>query len=83
MLKIFCQLLCLIILSTFLLFAIKEEVSVIGRICCDSNGKLNAQSVLLEGSQHLSSGVRVKLDLSEIRQFALFPGQVKSRLSRF
>lgn len=82
MLKIFCQLLWLIILSTFLLFAIKEEVSVIGRICCDSNGKLNAQSVLLEGSQDLSSGVRVKLDLSEIRQFALFPGQVKSRLSR-
>lgn len=53
-------------------------MSVIGRICCDSNGKLNAQSVLLEGSQDLSSGVRVKLDLSEIRQFALFPGQVKA-----
>ena len=81
MLKIFCQLLCLIVFSTFLLFTMKEEVSVIGRICCDSNGKLNAQSVLLEGSQDLSSGVRVKLDLSEIRQFALFPGQVKSRLS--
>lgn len=54
----------------------KEEVSVIGRVCCDSNGKLNAQSVMLEGSQELSSGARVKLDLSEVRQFALFPGQV-------
>ncbi|XP_074630712.1 DNA polymerase alpha subunit B-like [Acropora palmata] len=54
----------------------QEDVSVIGRICCDSNGKLNAQSVLLEGSQELSAGSRVKLDLSEVRQFALFPGQV-------
>ncbi|KAL9953110.1 hypothetical protein ACROYT_G040470 [Oculina patagonica] len=54
----------------------QEEVSVIGRICCDSNGKLNPQSVILEGSQELSSGQRIKLDLSEMRQFALFPGQV-------
>jgi len=51
-------------------------VSVIGRICCDSNGKLNSQSVILEGSQDLSSGQQIKLDLSEFRQFALFPGQV-------
>jgi len=51
-------------------------VSVIGRICCDSNGKLNSQSVILEGSQELSSGQQIKLDLSELRQFALFPGQV-------
>lgn len=58
------------------LLNLKEDISVIGRICCDSNGKLNAQSVLLEGSQELSAGSRVKLDLSEIRQFALFPGQV-------
>ena len=57
---------------------VKEDVSVIGRICCDSNGKLNAQSVLLEGSQELSAGSRVKLDLSEVRQFALFPGQVST-----
>jgi len=58
------------------LFQLKEEVSVIGRICCDSNGKLNSQSVILEGSQELSSGQQIKLDLSELRQFALFPGQV-------
>ena len=31
---------------------------------------------MLEGSQELSAGVRVKLDLSEVRQFTLFPGQV-------
>ncbi|XP_058947693.2 DNA polymerase alpha subunit B [Pocillopora verrucosa] len=54
----------------------QEEVSVIGRVCCDSNGKLNAQSVILEGSQEISSGQRIKLDLSELRQFTVFPGQV-------
>lgn len=62
--------------TVFSFFQLKEEVSVIGRICCDSNGKLNPQSVILEGSQELSSGQRIKLDLSELRQFALFPGQV-------
>ena len=51
-------------------------MSVIGRICCDSNGKLNSQSVILEGSQELTSGQQIKLDLSELHQFALFPGQV-------
>lgn len=45
-------------------------------MCCDSNGKLNAQSVILEGSQEISSGQRIKLDLSELRQFTVFPGQV-------
>ena len=53
---------------------------VIGRVCCDSNGKLNAQSVMLEGSQEMCAGQRVKLDLSQIRQFALFPGQVSSKI---
>ena len=54
----------------------QEEVYVTGRICCDSNGKLNSQSVILEGSQELSSGHQINLGLSELRQFGLFPGQV-------
>lgn len=49
---------------------------VVGRVCCDANGKLNAQSVILEGSLDLANGQTVKLDLSEVSQFALFPGQV-------
>ena len=49
---------------------------MVGRVCCDANGKLNAQSVILEGSHDSSGGQTVKLDLSEIPQFALFPGQV-------
>lgn len=46
-----------------------------GQICCDSNGKLNAQSVLLEaGPEH--GGQQVAVDLSELKEYSLFPGQV-------
>ena len=54
----------------------QEEVTVVGRICCDSNGKLNAKSVLLEGSVDMSSGKTIPVDLSQLKEFALFPGQV-------
>lgn len=48
---------------------------MLGQVCCDSNGKLNAQSVLLEASQE--HGARqVPVDLSELQEYSLFPGQV-------
>ena len=47
-----------------------------GRICCDSQGKLNAKSVLLEGSRQTSAGKQIAVDLSELKKYALFPGQV-------
>jgi len=52
-------------------------VNVVGRVCCDSVGKLNASSLMLEGSLDLSYGQQVKVDLTNLQQFALFPGQVK------
>ncbi|XP_071961959.1 DNA polymerase alpha subunit B-like [Antedon mediterranea] len=55
---------------------IQESTTVIGRICCDSNGRLNSSSVLLEGSVDSSSGKRVQVNLSELKEFSLFPGQV-------
>ena len=57
-------------------FHIQEEAVVVGRICCDCDGKLNAQSVVLEGSQDVSSGCQVPVDLSQLSQYALFPGQI-------
>ena len=49
----------------------------IGRICCEgAEGKLNAKSVMLEGSLALCNGRRIRLDLSHISDFALFPGQI-------
>ena len=54
----------------------QEEVTVVGRICCDSNGKLNAKSVLLEGSVDMSAGKTIPVDLTQLKEYALFPGQV-------
>ncbi|XP_057707050.1 DNA polymerase alpha subunit B isoform X2 [Corythoichthys intestinalis] len=53
----------------------QDSVSVLGQVCCDSNGKLNAQSVLLEAGQE-QGGQQVRVDLSELQQYSLFPGQV-------
>ncbi|NXI67524.1 DPOA2 polymerase, partial [Anseranas semipalmata] len=54
----------------------QEPVTVLGQIGCDSNGKLNARSAVLEGDRERSSGGRVPLDLSELADFSLFPGQI-------
>lgn len=49
-----------------------------GQICCDSNGKLNAHSVLLEAGSE-QGGQQVPVDLSELKEYSLFPGQVSRR----
>ncbi|XP_043102607.1 DNA polymerase alpha subunit B [Puntigrus tetrazona] len=54
---------------------VQDSVTVLGQVCCDSNGKLNAQSVLLEAGQE-QGGRQVPVDLSELKEFSLFPGQV-------
>ncbi|KAM9258895.1 DNA polymerase alpha subunit B [Morus bassanus] len=54
----------------------QEPVTVLGRIGCDSNGKLNAKSVMLEGDRQHSSGGQIPLDLSELKDYSLFPGQI-------
>lgn len=48
---------------------------MLGQICCDSNGKLNAQSVLLEAGPD-QGGQQVPVNLSELKEYSLFPGQV-------
>ncbi|XP_066282662.1 DNA polymerase alpha subunit B-like isoform X2 [Branchiostoma lanceolatum] len=55
----------------------QEPITVSGRVCCDmSTGRLNAHSVLLEGSTETSAGKTVHLDLSEVTEYSLFPGQI-------
>eukprot|EP01134_Creolimax_fragrantissima_P007842 CFRG7842T1 len=51
-------------------------VSIVGRVCCDSEGRLNDKSLMLEGTRDESAGERVSLDMSEMPAFSLFPGQV-------
>nr|XP_020447769.1 DNA polymerase alpha subunit B [Monopterus albus] len=53
----------------------QESITVMGQVCCDSNGKLNAQSVLLEAGPE-QGGQQVPVDLSELKEYSLFPGQV-------
>lgn len=57
-------------------FLPQEPVTLLGQIGCDSNGKLNNKSVILEGDREHSSGARVPVDLSELKEYSLFPGQV-------
>ncbi|XP_054838025.1 DNA polymerase alpha subunit B isoform X1 [Eublepharis macularius] len=54
----------------------QEPVAVLGQIGCDSNGKLNARSVILEGDREHSSGGQIPVDVSELVEYSLFPGQV-------
>lgn len=51
---------------------------MLGQICCDSNGKLNAQSVLLEAGPD-QGGQQVPVSLSELKEYSLFPGQVSKK----
>ena len=53
-----------------------EEFPSLGRICCDSEGRLNANSLLLQGTQDLSRGHALPIDVSKIKEYSLFPGQV-------
>lgn len=64
--------------SVFVSPHLQDSITVLGQICCDSNGKLNAQSVLLEAGPE-QGGQQVPVDLSELKEYSLFPGQVSRR----
>ena len=57
--------------------AVQEPEWFVGRIVCDSEGHLNASSALLEGTLQHSQGHSVRLDLSQLPSYRLFPGQVR------
>ncbi|CAL5225153.1 g7933 [Coccomyxa viridis] len=59
----------------------QEPEWFVGRIVCDSEGHLNASSVLLEGTLQHSQGHSVKLGLSQLPSYRLFPDQVPSLAS--
>ncbi|KAJ4372840.1 DNA-directed DNA polymerase alpha subunit pol12 [Didymella sp. IMI 355093] len=54
-----------------------NEIIAVGRIASDtSEGKLNAASLVLEGSRRFGSGRRVPLQLDALASYNFFPGQV-------
>ncbi|XP_065661952.1 DNA polymerase alpha subunit B isoform X2 [Hydra vulgaris] len=54
----------------------EDVLHVTGRVCCDSVGRLNSKSIVLEGSREFSTGKRMPIDLSEAKNYSLFPGQI-------
>ena len=48
-----------------------DPFPTLGRIFCDSEGRLNANSLLLQGTQDLSRGRALPLDLSKVIFFLL------------
>ena len=53
-----------------------EEVTIVGRICAEGDGKINASSAFIEGSRGFSNGCRARLDLTRCDDYAIFPGAV-------
>ena len=53
-----------------------EEVTIVGRICAEGDGKINAYSAFIEGSRGFSNGCRARLDLTRCDDYAIFPGAV-------
>lgn len=47
-----------------------------GKICCDAEGKLNAASIMLENPKELYYGDCVPLNMSKLKSYSVFPGQV-------
>lgn len=59
----------------------QDKICCVGRICNSAHqGRINATSVLLEGSRHTSGGARMEVDLSHLKKnkmdYSLFPGQI-------
>lgn len=47
-----------------------------GRICSDSEARLNQSSLMLETSRHVGLGSRVTVNVESVDVFSLFPGQI-------
>ena len=45
-------------------------------MCCDSDGRLNSKSIVLQGNQDVVRGRTLPLDPSQVPSYSLFPGQV-------
>ncbi|XP_022817574.1 DNA polymerase alpha subunit B isoform X2 [Spodoptera litura] len=53
----------------------QTEVAVAGRIECDADARLNPKSVVLQGTWEQSLSQTVPVDLDNVKQYSLFPGQ--------
>ncbi|KAL5552508.1 hypothetical protein UlMin_039909 [Ulmus minor] len=54
----------------------QKSIFTVGMICGDGDGHLNEKSTLLQSSVEHSGGQRVRLELQNLRQYSIFPGQI-------
>ena len=54
----------------------QDAIRTFGRICSETDARMNEKSIILECSRQIGNGCRIPLDLSKIPSYALFPGQV-------
>eukprot|EP00586_Coscinodiscus_wailesii_P013000 CAMPEP_0172500080 /NCGR_PEP_ID=MMETSP1066-20121228/134475_1 /TAXON_ID=671091 /ORGANISM="Coscinodiscus wailesii, Strain CCMP2513" /LENGTH=570 /DNA_ID=CAMNT_0013274157 /DNA_START=155 /DNA_END=1867 /DNA_ORIENTATION=+ len=55
----------------------QDKVCLVGRICNEAHeGRLNATSIEMEGSRDKSQGQRIKVDVSNVKSYSMFSGQV-------
>lgn len=57
-------------------FGLQTSFNLIGRIACYGGGRFNSKSVLLEGTSDNASGEAADLDLSILKKYSIFPGQI-------
>ncbi|XP_008222042.1 PREDICTED: DNA polymerase alpha subunit B [Prunus mume] len=53
----------------------QKIIFTVGMIYCDGEGHLNEKSTLLQSSAEHSGGQRVRIELQNLSQFSIFPGQ--------
>lgn len=54
----------------------QEEITICGRVFTVEDGKLNPNNIYIEGSRSESSGCKMKLDITPLKSYNLFPGQI-------
>ncbi|ONI30147.1 hypothetical protein PRUPE_1G233700 [Prunus persica] len=54
----------------------QKIIFTVGMIYCDGEGHLNEKSTLLQSSAEHSGGQRVRIELQNLSQFSIFPGQL-------
>ncbi|CAG9789223.1 unnamed protein product [Diatraea saccharalis] len=62
--------------STSVRHKTQTEVTVAGRIECDADARLNPKCVMLQGTWEESLSQIVSIDMDNLQQYSLFPGQV-------
>ncbi|CAG9813400.1 unnamed protein product [Phaedon cochleariae] len=65
-----------LVLSEGLLKTHLGEMTTYGRIVSDSDGKINVQSILLEGTYETNLNHASTLNIQKMTKYSLFPGQV-------